>query len=72
MDKLNRLDKLGVIPSASDWIKLSDLRDSAVHEYPDDPEINAANLNRMFAGIATLQHNFEQARQIAERHFAST
>jgi len=69
LDKLNRLEKLGVILSASDWIKLRDLRNSAMHEYPDQPEVNAANLNKIFDGIALLERNLAQARQFAEKHF---
>jgi hypothetical protein len=69
LDKLNRLEKLGVIPSASDWVKLRDLRNSAMHEYPDEPDINAANLSRVFEEIASLERNLAQARQFAEEHF---
>ena len=72
LDKLHRLEKLGVIPSASDWIKLRDLRSSAMHEYPDEPEVNAANLNRIFDGIAIFGRNLAQARQFAEKHFLLT
>jgi hypothetical protein len=57
LDKLNRLENLGVIPSASDWLKLRDLRNSAMHEYPDEPEVNAANLNEVFGEISKLEHN---------------
>jgi hypothetical protein len=45
LDKLIRLERLGVIPRARDWIKLRDLRNSAMHEYPNEPDINAANLS---------------------------
>jgi len=69
LDKLNRLEKLGVIPSASDWVQLRDLRNHAMHECPDDPEVNAANLNRVFDGIAKLGRNLRQARKFAEEHF---
>ena len=69
LDKLNRLEKLSVIPSASDWVALRELRNSATHEYPDEPEVNAANLNKIYDGISKLEHNFNQARQFAEEHF---
>jgi hypothetical protein len=70
LDKLNRLEKLGVIPSASDWVQLRDLRNHAMHEYPDDPEVNAANLNKVFDGIAKLERNLLQARRFADAHFS--
>lgn len=72
LDKLNRLEKLGAIPSASGWIKLRELRNSAAHEYPDEPAVNAANLNKIYDAISTLERNFAQARQFAEDHFLAT
>jgi hypothetical protein len=69
LDKLHRLEKLGAIPSASDWVQLRDLRNNAMHEYPDHPELNAANLNRVFDGIAKLERNLLQARKFADEHF---
>lgn len=72
LDKLNRLEKLGAIPSASDWVKLRELRNSAMHEYPDEPDVNVANLNRLFEGISGLECNLAQARQFAQEHFSLT
>ncbi len=69
LDKLNRLEKLGAIPSALDWIKLRDLRNNAMHEYPDEPEVNAANLNAVFASIGKLETHLNCAREYAENHF---
>ena len=69
LDKLNRLEKLGVIPSANGWVALRELRNSATHEYPDEPEVNAANLNKIFEAISELEQNLTQARQFAEDHF---
>lgn len=70
LDKLHRLAKLGVISSASDWIKLRDLRNSAMHEYPDEPDVNAANLNLIFEGVPRLERIFAQAYQFANVHFS--
>lgn len=70
LDNLNRLEKLGAIPSATEWIKLRDLRNNAMHEYPDEPEINAANLNRLFSSIPVLYANLERAREYAKEHFS--
>jgi hypothetical protein len=60
VDKLNRLEKIGAIPSANDWLMLREMRNAFSHEYPDDPDIQAAILNRAFALakelIATLGH----------------
>jgi hypothetical protein len=48
VDKLNRLEKLGAIPSANDWLMLREMRNAFAYEYPDDPEIQAAILNKAF------------------------
>lgn len=69
LDKLNRLEKLGAIPSAIQWIELRDLRNNAMHEYPDEPEINAANLNAVFDRIPALEKHLSRAREYAKEHF---
>lgn len=69
LDKLNRLEKLGAVPSALEWIKLRDLRNNAMHEYPDEPEVNAANLNAVYASIATLEAHLNRARAYVQEHF---
>jgi hypothetical protein len=69
LDKLNRLEKLGAIPSADAWIKLRDLRNGAMHEYPDAPEINAASLNLLHEAIGTLETHLDRASDYAREHF---
>lgn len=41
-----------------------------MHEYPDEPEVNSANLNRVFAAIPRLEQQLHQARRFAEEHFS--
>jgi len=48
IDKLNRLEKIGAITSASQWIKLREMRNQFSHDYPNDPEIQASLLNKAF------------------------
>jgi hypothetical protein len=45
IDKLNRLEKLGYIDSAMQWQELRAIRNRFAHDYPDDPDKNAALLN---------------------------
>jgi len=54
IDKLNRLEKIGAIDSAADWLVLREMRNAFSHEYPDDPEIQAAILNKAFTLAETL------------------
>ncbi len=36
VDRLHRLEKIGAIPSADDWLLLREMRNAFSHEYPDD------------------------------------
>ena len=40
LDKLNRLEKLGLLESTEAWEKLRALRNHFAHEYPDEPALN--------------------------------
>ena len=48
IDKLNRLEKIGAIGSAQQWLTLREMRNQFAHDYPEDPEIQASLLNRAF------------------------
>jgi hypothetical protein len=42
LDKLNRLEKLGYVDNAETWGNVRNIRNKFAHDYPDDPEKNAA------------------------------
>lgn len=48
LDKLNRLEKIGAIESADQWLILREMRNEFAHDYPDDPAIQAAILNKAY------------------------
>lgn len=48
IDKLNRLEKIGALESAQQWIQLREIRNQISHDYPNDPEYQAALLNLAF------------------------
>ena len=48
IDKLYRLEKIGAIASADDWLLMREARISFSHDYPDDQESQAASLNKAF------------------------
>lgn len=48
------MEKLGVIPSADEWSRLSILRNQLAHEYPDEPEKQADRLNTAFTHAQRL------------------
>jgi hypothetical protein len=50
-EKLQRLERLAVIPSVNQWRRLRELRNQLAHEYVDAPHLKAATLNRFVDGI---------------------
>lgn len=60
IDKLNRLEKIGALESVELWLKLREMRNQFAHDYPDDPEIQSALLNKAFGMaehlLTCLQH----------------
>ncbi len=54
IDKLYRLEKIGAIASADDWLLIREIRNSFSHDYPDDLELQAAMLNKCYELAAQL------------------
>ncbi len=48
LDKLNRLEKIGAIESADQWLVLREMRNEFSHDYPEDPALQAAILNKAY------------------------
>lgn len=48
LDKLNRLEKIGAIPSVEKWLLLREMRNQFSHDYPDDPKLQVAILNKAY------------------------
>ena len=48
IDKLHRLEKIGALASAEDWLLMREVRNSFSHDYPDDPELQAQMLNKAY------------------------
>ena len=67
--KLQRLERIGVIPSAEQWRELRIARNTIAHEYPDAPELKAAALNQFVRSTADLlqfwKHVANQSKQLA-------
>ena len=60
LDKLNRAEKLGMLPSARQWQMLRELRNQTAHEYPDQPERVKANLRRLLEQVPILEAAYRQ------------
>ena len=48
LDKLNQLERLGIIDSADLWEQMREARNHIAHEYPDEPALTAKYLNQIF------------------------
>ena len=68
IDKLNRLEKIGAIRSAQDWLRLREMRNQFAHDYPDDPEIQASLFNKATGMADTLLEILDEAERFAQRH----
>lgn len=55
LDKLNRAEKLRMLPSVEQWQLLRELRNQTAHEYPDQPELVNANLARLIEMVPILE-----------------
>lgn len=67
IDKLNRAEKLGMLPSAEQWQLLRELRNQTAHEYPMQPELVLLNLNRLVAHVPMLETAYSQLAQAAQQ-----
>lgn len=67
LDKLNRAEKLGMLPSAEQWQLLRELRNQTAHEYPSQPELVRANLRRLVAQVPLLEQAHAQLAAAAQQ-----
>jgi hypothetical protein len=65
IDKLNRAEKLGMLPSAEQWQLLRELRNPSAYEYPAQPELVLLNLSRLVAHVPMLEQACDQLAQAA-------
>ncbi len=62
-EKLQRLERLGVISSTAEWRELREIRNQIAHEYIDQPALMAATLNRFVKAAGLLVAQWRQAEQ---------
>lgn len=48
LDKINKLERFGLIENASVWGMMRETRNHIAHEYPDSPELTAVYLNQIY------------------------
>lgn len=71
LDKLHRLNKIGALPSVSEWLELRELRNLATHEYPDAPEKNADTVNLIHESVDRMSGIFYEAVRYSEPYISS-
>ncbi len=70
LNNLNRLEKLGLLPSVLDWIEARNLRNRLVHEYMRDPEDFAGALDRARELVPLLIETFNRINAYSQVQFA--
>jgi len=68
LDKLNRLEKIGALPSVDEWLALREMRNAFAHDYPEDSELQAAILNRAFVAADRLLEILQHVQKFAARY----
>lgn len=68
LDKLNRLEKIGALPSVDEWLALREMRNAFAHDYPEDSELQAAILNRAFSAADRLVEILHHVKIFAARY----
>jgi phytoene dehydrogenase-like protein len=68
LDKLNRLEKLGLLNKASDWNALRSIRNQFAHDYPQDAGLKAAYLNEAIAAVEIFKDAMFKAEQFMSAH----
>ena len=70
-ERLQRLERLGAVPSVERWKMLREVRNSLAHEDPEHPDLQAAALTRLVGGARELLSLWAAARAFADCHLAS-
>jgi hypothetical protein len=70
LDKLNRLEKIGALPSVDEWLELREMRNAFAQDYPEDSELQAAVLNRAFVASDRLLEILNHVKKFAARYGA--
>jgi len=72
LDNLNRMEKLGLLSSVSDWAEARNLRNYLVHEYGHDAEVFTGALNRASELVPLLVKTSNAIHRYARTRFGET
>lgn len=68
LDKLYRLEKIGAIVSADNWLLLREMRNEFSHDYPLDSELQAAILNKAYTLTSDLLNTLSHIETFAQAY----
>lgn len=72
LDKLNRLEKIGALPSVEEWLELRQMRNAFAHDYPENSELQAAILNQAFSAANRLVEILHHVKKYAQPYLGRT
>jgi hypothetical protein len=69
IDKLSRLERLGWLPSANDWLRWRDVRNEFTHDYPDAVTERDARLRAAVFAAQSLLLVHAHVQQVIQKRF---
>jgi uncharacterized protein with HEPN domain len=69
IDKLNKLEKLEIIPSTQLWNDFRSARNSIAHEYPEDPDFTVDQINKVTSHAKELIAFWERLKMLMHERF---
>jgi len=69
IDRLNRLEQLGWLPSAEEWGALRKMRNEFTHEYPETVEERLARIQLAIQSAHKISDLFDMFRKKIMRRF---
>lgn len=66
LDMLHRLEKLEILPSSTWWLKIRELRNHLVHDYPENPQLMSDNFNLSVTAAHELLNYWSSFRAYCE------
>lgn len=67
MDVLNKLEKIGFLDSAKEWITLRKIRNEISHQYDDEPQEAAQAINAILSQKKALKAIYANVKSKYER-----
>jgi uncharacterized protein YutE (UPF0331/DUF86 family) len=67
IDILNKLEKLGFLESAEKWKQIREIRNAIAHDYPDNPDLVATNLNQAINIAYELLNYWQRLKRIIQQ-----